>query len=100
MRRVKSSAHAGSPSSVTSFQKYRTLIFNNLQPTRAAAPIPSALLFARKGTMVTEKQLEANRRNAQQSTGPRTIAAQANPSRNNLRHGLTGHISLLPTEDR
>jgi hypothetical protein len=50
--------------------------------------------------MVSEKQLEANRRNAQKSTGARTAEGQANSSRNNLRHGLTGHISLLPTEDR
>jgi hypothetical protein len=50
--------------------------------------------------MVSEKQLEANRRNAQKSTGPRTASGQSNSSRNNLRHGLTGHISLLPTEDR
>ena len=50
--------------------------------------------------MVSEKQLEANRRNAQKSTGARTAAGKANSSRNNLRHGLTGHISLLPTEDR
>ena len=50
--------------------------------------------------MVSEKQLEANRRNAQKSTGPRTAQGQANSSRNNLRHGLTGQISLLPTEDR
>src|ERR1700722_1262104 len=50
--------------------------------------------------MVSEKQLEANRRNAEKSTGPRTTEGKSNSSRNNLRHGLTGHISLLPTEDR
>src|SRR5580704_4702642 len=50
--------------------------------------------------MVTEKQLEANRRNAGKSTGPRTAEGKSNSSRNNLRHGLTGQISLLPTEDR
>ncbi len=50
--------------------------------------------------MVSEKQLDANRRNAQKSTGARTAEGKANSSRNNLRHGLTGHISLLPTEDR
>ncbi len=50
--------------------------------------------------MVSEKQLEANRRNAEKSTGPRTAEGKSNSSRNNLRHGLTGHISLLPTEDR
>ncbi len=50
--------------------------------------------------MVSEKQLEANRRNAQKSTGPRTTEGKSNSSRNNLRHGLTGQISLLPAEDR
>jgi hypothetical protein len=50
--------------------------------------------------MVTEKQLEANRRNAEKSSGPQSARGKANSSRNNLRHGLTGHISLLPTEDR
>jgi hypothetical protein len=50
--------------------------------------------------MISEKQLEANRRNAQSSTGPRTIEGKAQSSRNNLRHGLTGQINILPTEDR
>jgi hypothetical protein len=50
--------------------------------------------------MASEKQLEANRRNAQKSTGPKTAEGKSNSSRNNLRHGLTGQISLLPTEDR
>jgi hypothetical protein len=50
--------------------------------------------------MISEKQLEANRRNAQKSTGPKTPEGKSNSSRNNLRHGLTGQISLLPTEDR
>ena len=50
--------------------------------------------------MISEKQLEANRRNAQRSTGPKTDEGKQHSSRNNLRHGLTGHISLLPTEDR
>src|SRR5580698_6424244 len=50
--------------------------------------------------MLSEKQLAANRRNAEKSTGPRTTEGKSNSSRNNLRHGLTGHISLLPTEDR
>ncbi len=50
--------------------------------------------------MVSEKQLEANRRNAEKSTGPKTAEGKSNSSRNNLRHGLTGQISLLPTEDR
>jgi hypothetical protein len=50
--------------------------------------------------MVSEKQLAANRRNAEKSTGPQSASGKSNSSRNNLRHGLTGQISLLPTEDR
>jgi hypothetical protein len=50
--------------------------------------------------MISEKQLEANRRNAERSTGPKTDEGKTRSSRNNLRHGLTGQISLLPTEDR
>ena len=50
--------------------------------------------------MVSEKQLAANRRNAEKSTGPKSAEGKSNSSRNNLRHGLTGHISLLPAEDR
>src|SRR5579862_439171 len=50
--------------------------------------------------MISEKQLEANRRNAQRSTGPKTGEGKTRSSRNNLRHGLTGQINILPTEDR
>jgi hypothetical protein len=50
--------------------------------------------------MISEKQLEANRRNAERSTGARSDAGKARSSLNNLRHGLTGHINILPTEDR
>jgi hypothetical protein len=44
-------------------------------------------------------QIEANRRNAQQSTGPRTEAGKKTSSLNALRHGLTSRIVVLPTED-
>jgi hypothetical protein len=50
--------------------------------------------------MVSEKRLEANRRNAHLSTGPKTPEGKARSSRNNLRHGLTGQITVLPGEDR
>jgi hypothetical protein len=38
--------------------------------------------------------------NAQRSTGPRTAAGKQRSSLNALRHGLTGHIVVLPTEDK
>jgi len=44
-------------------------------------------------------QLEANRRNALQSTGPRTEAGKKTSSLNALRHGLTARVVVLPSED-
>jgi hypothetical protein len=44
-------------------------------------------------------QIEANRRNAQQSTGPRAEIGKQTSSLNALRHGLTSRIVVLPTED-
>jgi len=41
-----------------------------------------------------------NKSNARKSTGPRTAAGKHRSSLNALRHGLTGHIVVLPTEDQ
>jgi hypothetical protein len=41
-----------------------------------------------------------NAGNAQKSTGPRTAAGKQRSSLNALRHGLTGHVVVLPTEDQ
>ena len=40
-----------------------------------------------------------NRENAQHSTGPRTADGKKRASLNALRHGLTGHTIVLPSED-
>jgi hypothetical protein len=48
--------------------------------------------------MISEKQLEANRRNAPPALEP--TEGKTRSSRNNLRHGLTGQVSLVLTEDR
>ena len=39
--------------------------------------------------MTTPVQVDANRRNAEQSTGPRSAAGKARVSRNAITHGLT-----------
>lgn len=49
--------------------------------------------------MASDKQVEANRRNAQKSTGPRTQGGKATSRRNSLKHGLLSREVLLPGED-
>ncbi len=45
--------------------------------------------------MTSTARIEANRRNAQQSTGPRTAEGKAASSRNALRHGITSQQLIL-----
>jgi len=49
--------------------------------------------------MATPRQIEANRRNAQKSTGPRTPEGKAAVSMNSLRHGLRARTVVLPGEN-
>ena len=49
--------------------------------------------------MATLKQFEANRRNAQTSTGPKTPEGKAAVSMNALRHGLRARTVVLPGEN-
>jgi hypothetical protein len=49
--------------------------------------------------MSTPNRVEINRANAQHSTGPKTEAGKQKSSLNALRHGLTGQIVVMPTED-
>jgi hypothetical protein len=49
--------------------------------------------------MSTPNRAEINRANSQHSTGPITAAGKKQSSLNALRHGLTGQIVVMPTED-
>jgi hypothetical protein len=49
--------------------------------------------------MSTPSRIEINRANSQHSTGPKTEAGKKQSSLNALRHGLTGQILVMPTED-
>jgi hypothetical protein len=50
--------------------------------------------------MISEKQLEANRRNAQRSTGPRTEEGKKVSALNARRHNLTGQVTAMTDADR
>lgn len=50
--------------------------------------------------MTSEKQIEANRTNAQLSTGPTTEEGKHRCSLNARRHGLTGQVTTMTDEDR
>jgi hypothetical protein len=47
----------------------------------------------------SQAQIEANRRNAQRSTGPRTAEGKEQSRRNGLKHGLSGAGIVLAPED-
>ena len=49
--------------------------------------------------MSTPNRFAINRANAQHSTGPKTPDGKKQSSLNALRHGLTGQIVVMPTED-
>lgn len=49
--------------------------------------------------MASDRQIQANRRNARLSTGPVTPAGKARSSLNNLRHGLYSRTPVLPGEN-
>jgi hypothetical protein len=50
--------------------------------------------------MISQKQLEANRRNAQRSTGPRTEEGKKVAALNARRHNLTGEVTAMTDADR
>src|SRR5476651_1046985 len=65
------------------------------------SPTKSGLLTKREGKqkMATLSQIEANRRNAQRSTGPRTPEGKAASSMNAFKTGIDAESSVIPGED-
>src|ERR1035438_6833446 len=51
-------------------------------------------------TMSTLRQIEANQRNAQKSTGPTSVTGKATSSMNSLRTGIHAKSLVLPYENR
>jgi hypothetical protein len=50
--------------------------------------------------MATQAQVEANRQNAQKSTGPKTAEGKMAVALNAVKHGLTANIDVVCWEDR
>jgi hypothetical protein len=50
--------------------------------------------------MISEKQLIANRNNAQSSTGPRSTKGKAAAAQNSLKHGLRTDKTVIDTESQ
>ena len=49
--------------------------------------------------MASEKKIEANRRNAQKSTGPKSAEGKSQSRFNALKHGMRANLLVLPGED-
>ena len=49
--------------------------------------------------MSTPNRTDINRKNSRHSTGPKTHEGKKKSSMNALRHGLTGQVVVMPTED-
>jgi hypothetical protein len=86
---------------VQDFEKFLPRLFNALQRPRRWIPVYASYADARKKIfMSTEAQIDANRRNAEASTGPRTTEGKARVSRNSTTFGLysTGDV-VRPEEE-
>lgn len=50
--------------------------------------------------MTTESQIQANRKNAIKSTGPRTAEGKARASKNSIRHGILSVVHFANAEEK
>jgi hypothetical protein len=70
----------------------------NFVPEQETTMSKSPLKISIREATLSPRKLEANRENAQHSTGPTSQEGKATSSRNNFRHGFTGAFCLLPGE--
>ena len=71
---------------------------SNLPKTYPELPLRPCYLPTEDTPMATQRQIEANRRNAQKCTGPRTPEGKARSSRNALKTGIDAKSAVLPSE--
>jgi hypothetical protein len=65
----------------------------------ATAYFVGAFLMQRRFFMATAAQINANRANAQKSTGPRSVEGKTASSLNALKHGADAASAIIPGED-
>jgi hypothetical protein len=70
-----------------------------LGTSNSQAAAPQLALLVTNFFMASIKQIEANRRNALKSTGPKTASGKAAVRLNPLRHGLRARDVILPDEE-
>ncbi len=75
---------------------------NNTQLSDFPTPIGNSEIRneEQEQNMTTQKQLEANRLNAQQSTGPKSLEGKAAVSTNPLKHGVFSRQVVLEGESK
>ena len=71
-----------------------TPVANIAETSAEPTPIPEP-----ESKTISDRRREANRANAQKSTGPRTPEGKAKSAMNAARHGATAKVSVLPGED-
>jgi hypothetical protein len=72
----------------------------NCAPDAGRAAFDDEPRTTRMRTMATQAQIDANRRNAQKSTGPKSRPGKDKTRFNGLKHGLRADQVVLPGEDR
>jgi hypothetical protein len=81
-------------------QQYISFIFFTNLRSPPKPRNPACYPLGRKDIpMATQPQIDANRANAQKSTGPRTPEGRAAVRQNALKHGLTSMSPVAPGED-
>jgi hypothetical protein len=87
------------PASHRDFKIIILLNPNHFLFSPSSIPPASMLLSSREGSMSTTKQIDANRQNAQRSTGPRSPAGKAASRFNALKSGIDAQAQIMPSED-
>jgi hypothetical protein len=90
------------PFSLTHFSLLSLPLFQPLTAIFAKSANPACHSSTEELTQtmsISDKQLAANRANAQKSTGPKTEAGKTRSSMNGRKHGFTGHATITTEED-